>query len=102
MTPIKNNTLEGYELPTLKLQLATAIGTIAKRNRHIKVLKAEIDSLKGIGQQTLKTYLIASEKKPQDNTPGSFVKKFNSSSDARHWVINTLDLSLDWSVSEVK
>ena len=31
-----------------------------------------------------------------DKTKETFIKQFSSSFDARHWVINYLDLSMNW------
>jgi hypothetical protein len=31
-------------------------------------------------------------------TKENYKKEFKNETDARHWVINTLDMSLDWSI----
>lgn len=36
------------------------------------------------------------------NSKQEYVKKFNNEDDARTWVVNHLDLSLNWVITEVK
>jgi len=45
----------------------------------------------------MNTYLITNNKNSD-----SYTKDFSNTSEARHWIINHLDLSNDWSINSVK
>lgn len=45
--------------------------------------------------KTMQTYNISNNKNSE-----SFTRDFANESDARHWIINTLDLSMEWTISK--
>jgi hypothetical protein len=48
-------------------------------------------------KETMNTYLITNNKNSE-----SYTKDFLNTSEARHWIINHLDLSNEWSINPVK
>jgi hypothetical protein len=48
-------------------------------------------------EETMNTYLITNNKNSD-----SYTKDFLNTSEARHWIINHLDLSNEWSINPVK
>ena len=48
-------------------------------------------------EETMNTYLITNNKNSD-----SYTKDFLDTSEARHWIINHLDLSNEWSINSVK